>query len=627
MTPRFPSARILVPALLLRAALLALASLAAPRAAAAETPSRPNILWLVGEDFTANYSGPYGDPLARTPHLSRLAAEGVTFDHFHSAAPVCAPSRSSIITGRYATSMGTQNMRSTRPLPDGVKFFPAFLREAGYFTTNNAKTDYNTSAANSAGAAAWDENSRTAHWRHRKAGQPFFAVFNHEQSHESRLHKREPLLTDPAKVRVPAYLPDTPEVRADLAQYFDCVARTDAAFGERLAELQADGLLENTIVFLYSDNGGAVSRSKRFLYDNGTHTALVTWFPPRHRALAPGAPGARDPGVANFVDLAPTVLSLAGLPRAPQFQGRALAGPARAPAPAFTFVFRDRMDERYDSARAATDGRFNYIRNFYPLQPWGQHIDYLWKQASMRDWARLHKEGKLTAAQRAFFEPKPAEELFDCTTDPDNVRNLAADPQHRAQLEKMRAALRAHLVSTRDTVGLPEPMMIALAAGRSPTAVTLDEKTYPLPRLLDLVDALQLHPESAAAVAEKNLRDPSPLVRYWAAVGGLGAKNSPTLATAYATALADAEPTVRLVAAEALLRDRDDPAAWQVLAKELQPDVLPELQLFALNVAARVKRPLAPVLLPRLNAFAANDDAGMGNYLNRAAADLLANAR
>jgi arylsulfatase A-like enzyme len=257
---------------------------------------------------------------------------------------------------------------------------------------------------------------------------PFFAIFNFEQSHESSLHKQSAQVTDPAKVRVPAYLPDTSTVRADIAHYFDNVSRADAALGKILAELAADGLAEDTIIFYYGDHGGAVSRSKRFLYENGTHPPLVAHFPKKFQHLAPAAPNSRLSELVNFIDLAPTVLSLAGLPLPAQFQGRAIAGPARKAGPEFTFSFRDRMDERYDMARAVTDGRFRYIRNYYPSQPWGQHLEYLWRQPSMKEWAGLFAAGKLNAAQRAFFENKPTEELFDCVADPDNVRNLAADP-------------------------------------------------------------------------------------------------------------------------------------------------------------------------------------------------------
>ena len=587
----------------------------------AAEPARPNILWVVSEDNVFTTVGPYGDPLARTPNVDRLAQGGIVFEHCYSSSAVCAPTRSSIITGRYASSMGTQHMRSSRPLPEGVKFFPEFLRAAGYFTTNNAKTDYNTS---SSWAAAWNENNRTAHWRHRAAGQPFFAVFNFEQSHESRLHTREPLVTDPAKVRVPAYLPDTPTVRADLAQYYDCVSRADAALGKILEQLAADGLAEDTIIFYYGDHGGAVSRSKRFLYDNGTHPPLVVHFPKKFQHLAPAAPDSRMKELVNFIDFAPTVLSLAGVPLPAQFQGRAFAGPARTAAPELTFMFRDRMDERYDLARAVTDGRYRYIRNYYPDQPWGQRLDYLWKQASMSEWAKLFAEGKLNAAQRAFFENKPAEELFDCAADPDNVRNLAGDPAFHAQLTRLRAALRGHQLAIRDTGFMPEPLMIAWAAKKSPALVAADEARYPLARILDQLDALQLVASPEATALAAALRAPEAVLRYWAAVAALRTVTPPAMTSL----LADAESVVRLAAAEAILRRGDSAAAWSVIEVALNDATQPEGRLFALNAVARIPRAYPAAWKPLLEKLAASEAAAAAeNYVARAAEDLVAKVR
>jgi arylsulfatase A-like enzyme len=584
---------------------------------AAAVSARPNILWVVSEDNTFNYVGAYGDPLARTPNIDAIAARGILFGNFYSAAPVCAPGRSTTITGRYASSLGSANMRSTPPLPDGVKFFPEFLRAAGYFCTNNAKTDYNTSTPWN---VAWNENGRNAHWRHRQAGQPFFAVFNFEQSHESRLHTRQPLITDPAKVRVPAYLPDNAETRADLAQYYDCVSRADAAIGTVLRQLKDDGLEEDTIVIYFSDNGGCTPRSKRFLYDNGTHCAMAAYFPPRYAALAPGAAGTRSAELVNFIDLAPTVLSLAGVPRPAQFQGRAIAGPDRGPAPEFTFMFRDRMDERYDLARAVTDGRYRYIRNYYPDQPWGLHTDYLWKQASMREWARLHRAGTLNATQRAFFEPKAPEELFDCANDPDNVHNLAADPAQQARLARMRQALRAHLLATRDLGFVPEPLMVEWAAGRAPTTVGADESRYPLARLLDVIDTLQLSVRPDPAALERALHAPETLVRYWGVVAAQRAATLPVIAAL----LADNASIVRLATAEALLRRGENPAAWAAIEHEFAEGRQPEARLFALNVLARLPRAYPAAWRPRLARLAAAPaTAGTASYLARAAEDLL----
>ncbi len=585
--------------------------------AALGAADRPNILWLVSEDNVCTTVGVYGDPLARTPNVDGLAKGGIVFERCYSTSAVCAPTRSSIITGRFASSMGTQHMRSQRALPEDVKFFPEYLRAAGYFTTNNAKTDYNTS---SSWAAAWDGNSKTAHWRQRAAGQPFFAIFNFEQSHESSLHRKGEAVTDPKKVRVPAYLPDTPTVRADIALYYDNVARADAALGKVLAELKADGLAEDTIIFYYGDHGGAVSRSKRFLYENGTHPPLVAHFPKKYQHLAPAAPDSRVSELVNFVDLAPTVLSLAGVPLPAQFQGRAIAGAARKAAPEFTFSFRDRMDERYDMARAATDGRFRYIRNYYPSQPWGQHLDYLWKQASMKEWAALFAAGKLNATQRAFFENKPAEELFDCSADRDNVRNLAADPAARPQLVRLRAALRAHQLAIRDTGFMPEPLLVAWSGKGSPALVARDEKRYPLARILDQIDALQIPAQPDAAALTAALRAPEPVLRYWGAVAALRAATPPDVTAL----LADAEPVVRLAAAEVLLRRGDHGPAWAVVEAVLNDGTKIEARLFAVNVVARIPRPAPASITAVLGRLAVSSSAGGGeNYTARAAEDLI----
>lgn len=559
---------------------------------------RPNILWLVIEDSTFNYVGPYGDPLARTPNFDRMAAKGITFDRAYAPCPVCAPTRSSIITGRFAAGMGTQHMRSDRPLPDGVKFFPEELRAAGYYCTNRAKTDYNTSHSFS---PIWNESKQSAHWRNRAAGQPFFAVFNFAQSHESSLHERKPLITDPAKVRVPAYLPDTTEVRADLAQYYDSVSRADAALGGVLKELEADGLADDTIVFLYSDNGGCVSRSKRSLYDNGTHIALVAHFPNKFAALAPAAPGTHLGEIVNFVDLAPTVLSLAGLPPLAQFQGRAFAGPARTAAPAFTFLFRDRMDERYDFARAVTDGRYHYIRNYLPDQPWGQHQDYQWKQSSMREWAQLFRAGKLNATQRAYFEAKPVEELYDDVADPDNVRNLVNDPAHRATRDRLRAALRSEILRVCDAGFMPEPMMITLAGGKSPTVITADTERYPLAKILDFLDAAQLAAEPPAAALNAALSAPQPMLRYWAAVC---ARRSHALPDSFSKLLDDADPVVGFTAAETLLVRGEHARAWSVIERALADTTLLERRLFAVNAIARIPRAFPAPIRAQLTTFA-----------------------
>lgn len=551
-----------------------------PAVAPAADQDRPNILWLVSED-NIPILGCYGEPLARTPHLDRLAQEGVLYEKAYCVAPVCAPTRSSIITGTYATSLGTQHMRSYRALPAGFKFFPEYLRAAGYYCTNNDKTDYNTDRDF---GHVWDESSKQAHYRNRAPGQPFFAVFNFAATHESTLHRRRPLVTDPAKVVVPAYLPDNAETRADLAQYHDAMATMDAQMGAALRELEAAGLADSTIVFYYADNGGVLPRSKRFMYENGLHTPLLIRFPRKFQHLAPHPPGSRSRELVSWVDLAPTVLSLAGLSLPPHLQGRALAGPARAPAPEFVYQFRDRMDERYDLSRAVTDGRYRYIRNYLPHVPAGQHVAYLWRQASMRKWDELFRAGVLDDVQAAFFRARAPEELFDLAADPDNVRNLAGDPAYRATLERLRAANRAHLLGILDAGFMPEAMMAALAGERSPRIVTHDEGLYPLGRLLELIDGAQLAPAPDTEAVLTALRDPRPVVRYWAAIAAMRSPASPSLTTGLVDRLTDAVPSVRLGAAHALLRQGESATAWSVIADCLAPAQPGELRLEALNV-------------------------------------------
>ena len=539
--------------------------------------TRPNILWVVAEDNTYNYVSAYGDPLARTPNFDRLAKEGILFERAYSTSAVCAPTRASIITGMFAPALGTQHMRSNVPMPAWMRYFPAYLRDAGYFTSNHAKTDYNAEVL----SGTWDQNGNQAHWRNRKAGQPFFSVFNFGASHESSLHKRMAIVTDPAKVRVPAYLPDTPEVRADIAQYYDRVAQADRDIGEVLAELESDGLSDDTIIFYYSDHGGVLPRSKRFLFENGTHPSFMIRFPKKFQHLFPLPAGSSTKELFNWVDLAPTVLSLAGVKAPDYFQGRAFAGPARSAAPEFTYNFRGRMDERYDFSRAVTDGRWRYIRNYRPDVPIMQHVDYLWKMSSTREWDRLRGEGKLTAVQRSFFEPKPAEQLFDCAADPDNIRNLATDPSHRATLERMRAANNAHLLRIRDTGFMPEPILRDLCGEKSPTEFSRNDRTYPLARIIEIVDRLQLGTAPAAADFKAALSDPLPTIRFWGAISALNAPKSvlPDLAPL----LQDPTGSVRIAAAYATGRLGNTDAAWPVLAAALGKDQRSELRLEALN--------------------------------------------
>lgn len=589
------------------------AATAAP-APTSPTAARPNIVWVVSEDNNP-WLGCYGDPLARTPNLDRLAATGILYRHAHAAAPVCAPSRSSIITGRYAPRLGTQHMRSLVPLPAGLRFFPAYLREAGYYCTNRAKTDYNAETP----PGTWDENGNRAHWRNRAPGQPFFAVFNFGSSHESNLHERRPLQTDPAKVRVPAYLPDTPEVRADIAQYHDCLATMDTQVGTLLAELADAGLAEDTIVFYYADNGGVLPRSKRFLYHNGTHVPLIIAFPQKWAHLAPAGPGTASDEMVTLLDLPATVLSLAGIAPPAGFDGRVLAGPGKQPAPRFVHAFRDRMDEGYDLGRAVIGPRYRYVRNYRPELPAGQHLDYLWRMASTRDWERLFRAGALEPIQEAFFLPRPAEMLFDTVADPDCVRNLVGEPRYADLLAEMRGANREHLLATRDLGFLPEAMMRAGAGPQPPAVAYARDDTYPLARILDVLDLLQLPPALPRDAWDAARRDDHPALRYWAAVS---AARSPELAAELESLLDDSDPSVRLGAAFSRLRRQDLARAWVVLGNSLRADRPAAERLTAIH-ALSLLGPPPPEIRSILETEAAPADPLYANFYRRHADRLL----
>lgn len=525
-------------------------------AGAARAEVRPNLLWITSEDH-GPHLGCYGDPVARTPNVDALAARGLRYTRVWSCAPVCAPARSVLISGLHAGSAGAEAMRSQVPYPRGQKMFPQLLREAGYWCSNNSKEDYNLEKP----GKVWDESSNRAHWRQRAPGQPFFAVFNSTRSHESQIRSRPHVaVLDPARVRVPPYHPDLPEVRRDWAQYYDQVSAADAEAGRVLAQLEADGLREDTIVFYFSDHGSGMPRHKRWLYDAGLHVPLVVHLPAKFKHLRPPgyAPGAISDRQVSFVDFAPTVLSLAGIRPPAYLQGRAFLGPHAGPAPGFLFGGRSRMDERIDLSRSVTDGRFVYIRNYLPHRPQGQHLAYLWETPTTRVWEAAHRAGTLTPAQDAFWQPKPAEELYDLHRDPDEVDNRADDRALAAVKRRLKSALREHLVATRDTGFLPEGEMWRRAAGGSPYDGLRKSAGTDIRRVYEAAE--RAAGREAGAATRKRLRrdlaDGDPAVRYWAATGLLIRVGSLDAAdwTALRGALEDASPEVRVPAAEALIR-------------------------------------------------------------------------
>jgi len=569
---------------------------------AAEKPARPNILWLVSEDNN-RYLGCYGDPLAHTPTLDRLAKSGVLYERCF-AQPVCAPSRFALITGMYAVTAGPANhMRAQGKIPAYVKGFPVYLREAGYYTTNNAKTDYNSQIAPK---ATWDDSGKQAHWRNRpNPKQPFFSVFNHEVTHESCLFPAKDVAldrppTDRAKVRIPPYQPDTPEMRDDWGRYYDHMALLDAQLAKKLKDLEQDGLAEDTIVFYYGDNGGVLPRSKRWLQESGTHVPLIVYYPPKWRHLAPAAPGSRVKEPVCFVDFSATVLSLAGVKAPDYMQGRAFAGTAKGPPNEFVFCTRDRMDERYDMLRSVMDQRYLYIHNYRPDLPYVQRLEYMFKARGYQSWARMASENKLTPATAMFWGQKPTEELYDSQNDPDNVKNLAADPAHRETLERFRAALKQHTLEINDNGFMPEGSVHeGYEASRKPGG-------YPLERVFAIANLASERDVKNLPKLIDAMTDASEAVRWWGAQGCtlLGAQAAPA-ESALRKLLTDESGAVQVAAAEALARQGKLEIALPILSRWLQQTEVDPFALQAGNVFDRLGEPARSALPAMKTALAA----------------------
>lgn len=567
----------------MRAFSLVLLSALAPLAALAET--RPNILWITSEDNAAHWLGCYGNEQASTPRLDRLAAEGVRFRHAYANAPVCAVARFTIFTGAHAPSQGTQHMRSRHPIQPHVLPYAHHLREAGYYCSNASKTDYNFKGDDK---AWWDDCSEKAHYRNRAEGQPFFAVFNDTTTHESSLFPakrgRGPYRLKPEDVAVPPHLPDLPEVRADIAVYHDMMSQMDARAGRILDELEKAGLAEDTIVFYYSDHGGPMARGKRYLEDTGTRVPMIIRVPEKWRARFAMPPGTVSDDPVSFVDLAPTVLSVAGIKPPRYMQGRALMGEHIGKPGEGVFLYADRFDEIYGMRRGWTDGRWKYIRRFTPHLPAAPYSNYQFSMPSWVAWREAWQAGALKDVHRCVWEaPQPVEELFDLEADPWEMRNLATDPRHAERLAEMRGMLKWKMAGTRDTGVVPEPMFARLADGRT-LAEVVHAEDFDFAGVLDLAFAASSGKEEDAAALKEALRSNHPAKRHWALLGLLirgGSEEARPL-------LEDDHSINRVLAAEALHAVGAKEDAAKALGAEIEREHDPASALYLLNAVDRL---------------------------------------
>ena len=467
--------------------------------AALQLPKRPNILWLVTEDM-GPYIPPFGDMTVATPNLSKLASEGVIYPNLYSTSGVCAPSRAAITTGMYPSSIGANHMRVNSyneevgvpkyeaVPPPQVKMISELLRQAGYYCTNNYKTDYQFKAP----VTAWDESSPYAHWRNRKENQPFFSVINFTETHESglfepygfreietrlyhagdnsynwknkgashannRMNEEDTPVHIPkdTKFKVPPYLVDNEVTQRDMWKLYNNIAEMDRQVGAVLKQLKEDGLLDNTIVFFYGDHGGPLPREKRLIYDSGLNTPMIIRFPEKMQA------GTKDNQLISFVDFAPTLLSLIGEEPKPYIQGQAFLGDYKSEERNYIHAAGDRFDAETDVIRAVRDKQFKYIRNYRPQQGYYLPITYRERIPAMQELLRLRDEGKLNDAQKQWFrESKPKEELFDCSVDPFELNNLADNPEYKDKLNELRAEIDKWLKTIADNPDLPEGELI-----------------------------------------------------------------------------------------------------------------------------------------------------------------------
>ncbi|MEY3176020.1 MAG: hypothetical protein RLZZ436_3934 [Planctomycetota bacterium] len=522
---------------------------------AAVVAGQPNILWISCEDISPQL-GCYGAPHADTPHLDQLAAEGTLFTHAFSCHGVCAPSRTGIITGLSPISLGANHMRSRVRLPDNVRLFPQLLREAGYYCTNNSKTDYNLEWD---AKQVWNENSARAHWKNRpRPDQPFFAVFNLTMTHESKVWPSgwEGIVRDLPQTRrhapelfpVPPIYPDSPKVRADQARLADLISVMDDAVGQLLAELTAAGLADNTIVMFWSDHGNGLPRAKRWTYDSGSRVPLIVRVPDAWRAdSAALPPGSRDSRLVSLVDLGPTVLSLAGLPVPASMQGRPFLGPAPHAGHPYIYGARDRLDEREDLVRTVRNRRYRYVRNLMPWYPALQHVEYGERNETLKEIRRLETQGQLSADIRQWLQPRAPEELYDLDADPWEIRNLIADPQLAAVADELRTACSQWQREAGDVHLFPEPLL---------EEESLDRDRYGLLRSSGGPERLERLLEAARGTASLavNSAEADPGVLCWQLMRAARLGTPADQVQEFLKASGNSSPSVRLFAAAGLAR-------------------------------------------------------------------------
>lgn len=550
---------------------------------------QPNIVWISCEDISPHL-GCYGDPHAITPNLDKLAQEGTRYTNAFTTAGVCAPCRSAIITGMYQNSIGTHHMRCNATLPTWLKPFPVYLREAGYYCTNNSKTDYQFSKP--AKKEIWDICGAKGHWKNRpQKSQPFFAVFNFTGCHESGIaseSKYKSVTKDllPSQrqnpkelTTLPPYYPDTTITREDWKRNYELITAMDAWAGDLIQQLKDAGEYDNTIIIYWSDHGVGLPRAKRWLYDSGTHIPLIIRVPEKFQKSLDISSLATDNQLISAVDFAPTVLNIAGIDPPSYLQGRAFLGLHLSPPRKFVYGARDRMDERYDIIRTVRGPQYRYIRNFEPLKPYYQYMNTPEKGATMQEIRKKEASGQLDPVMALFSaHEKPVEELYDTHADPFEIHNLADDPAFSQRLSEMRHALSKWQNEIGDVGLIPEAEIEILeqdAGSRFAILQSTTKNSSTEKRLALLVDIATSASEGPAGIPKllDALQNEDASIRYWAAtgIGNIGPAATSTLKRVVES-LNDPSPSVRIAAARAVAKLGSPEEALPVLEAELQSD-------------------------------------------------------
>lgn len=495
--------------------------------------NEPNILWVVIEDTSPQNIGCYGNTAVNTPQIDQLAKEGVRFTNAYSTGTVCSPSRSALITGVKTYNMGTGNHRSNVAIPDYITGFPAYLKQAGYYTTNHSKTDYNTANADKIILDSWNESSNRAGWWNRKPGQPFFAVFNFGDSHQSRtmtnpyeLYQKQVLSFLPESLKVgdndfkmPPFYKDSPDMRKQMARVYNGISLADYKIGKVLERLEKEGLKDSTIIFFYSDHGQGMPRGKTNGIGQGYKIPFVVWFPEMYKHLSPwGTKGVVTDEQVSFVDFAPTILSLAGVNIPGYIDGRAFMGPKREEAKEYMFTSNDRGDDSPNLDRSVIKKNLIYTRNFTAYSASFRWMHYFMYGTISQIIVKDYNAGLLSKEQAMLMKPREAESLYDLSVDPWEMNNLIGDPHYKNETAKMRKALEKNILDSKDIMFAAEYEFKRLPEGTTPYEFRLSNE-YNIKNIWKAASLAGIRSKASREEQIKLLSHPDRLVRYWAAIG------------------------------------------------------------------------------------------------------------